>query len=189
VRPLRRAGRPLYTPTWSPPGGRILHTGEGTLLNRGRLKLQGEGESGQGGSSIATGEIRSSESASPHDRSEAARARRRGRRPPSGQRRQARGRAAGQRHGQTARAARPQGRRRGGWPILGGLGGGIETGACHGRVSQSEGRGVLPAHSGGRLLAALAAASARLFLTGEKHTQRSSCVKPTCTRGGSHGRH
>ena len=37
----------------------------------------------------------------------------------------------------------------------------------------------VPAHSGGSEPFALAAASTRLFLTGEKHNQRSSWEKPT----------
>mmetsp|Transcript_23078 Transcript_23078/g.46709 ORF Transcript_23078/g.46709 Transcript_23078/m.46709 type:complete len:353 (+) Transcript_23078:357-1415(+) len=45
-------------------------------------------------------------------------------------------------------------------------------------------RSAVPAHSGGRLFRALAAASAMLFFTGEKHTRRSSSVKPTLAAGG-----
>mmetsp|Transcript_2470 Transcript_2470/g.5196 ORF Transcript_2470/g.5196 Transcript_2470/m.5196 type:complete len:247 (+) Transcript_2470:168-908(+) len=45
-------------------------------------------------------------------------------------------------------------------------------------------RSAVPAHSGGRFFAAFAAASAMLFLTGEKQTQRSSCVKPTLAVAG-----
>mmetsp|Transcript_64569 Transcript_64569/g.158945 ORF Transcript_64569/g.158945 Transcript_64569/m.158945 type:complete len:256 (-) Transcript_64569:1076-1843(-) len=45
-------------------------------------------------------------------------------------------------------------------------------------------RSAVPAHSGGRPLEALAAASTRLFLTGEKHSHLSSWVKPTGASGG-----
>mmetsp|Transcript_23287 Transcript_23287/g.54103 ORF Transcript_23287/g.54103 Transcript_23287/m.54103 type:complete len:271 (-) Transcript_23287:707-1519(-) len=51
-------------------------------------------------------------------------------------------------------------------------------------LSASASLSAVPAHSGGRPLEAFAAASWILFLTGEKHSHRSICVKPTGASGG-----